>query len=54
MNTIEDRVRQVIGDLTLQLIMAQQQVAELQQQLAAKEPEPKSKPNGKAQEAHTQ
>jgi hypothetical protein len=55
MNTVEDRVRQVIGDLTLQLIMAQQRISEMEQQLAAKEVEqPPSKPNGKAQEARTQ
>jgi hypothetical protein len=57
MNTVEDRVRQVIGDLTLQLIMAQQRVAELELALADNEKaaaQKAAKPNGKAQEAQVQ
>jgi hypothetical protein len=48
---IETNVRMALGDLQLQLIVANAKIAELEQALAAKEPEvpPEvAKPNGKS------
>lgn len=50
---IETNVRMALGDLQLQLIMANARIAELEALLAAKEPQPEEplpgegKPNGK-------
>lgn len=44
---IERDVRLALGDMHLQLIMARARIAELEQHLAAKEPEAPPKPNGK-------
>lgn len=48
-NTVEDRVRATMGDLMLQLLVAQQRVADLEQQLAAATADTaEGRPNGKA------
>lgn len=50
---VERDVRLLIGDLHLQLVMARAQIATLEQQLAAKEPEQPGhgEPNGKGRPA---